>query len=357
MHMQLKLLILSLLIAPVAMAQSLSNVPTRFAAYVSSDGSGNPGTWQPLTGTGGTSIQFVPQPIAIYYSTDGTGNPGTWAAWNGSSSSGGAVSSVFGRTGAVVATTGDYTAAQVTHALDLSSVAAQTMSGNLIMASGQSLNTGIIRDSAGNAAVALLGARWTYAASGALSLPTALWTGSPIATGGTGTTTFPMVFMQPTGATASSTWNTAGTFSGVNAPTGFAGNFFDYQLAGAARLSLSAGGTLNILTANAVNYHTVTNCSSAASPAVCGAAAAGSVAVAAGTNPTLVVDTTAVTANSQILLTEDESLGTKLSVTCQTAVLPTSTVITARTAAASFTIQANGTFTTNPVCYSYMIVN
>jgi hypothetical protein len=39
--------------------------------------------------------------------------------------------SVFGRTGAVVATTGDYTAAQVTNAADLSAAGAQNFTGNV----------------------------------------------------------------------------------------------------------------------------------------------------------------------------------------------------------------------------------
>lgn len=103
---------------------------------------------------------------------------------------------------------------------------------------------------------------------------------------------------------------------------------------------------------------TATNCSSSASPAVCGAAAGGSVAIPTGTNPTLVVNSSAVTANSQILVTVDESLGTKLSVTCNTtlASLP-HPVVTARTAATSFTIQIAATIATNPVCVSYLVVN
>ncbi len=242
--------------------------------------------------------------------------------------------------------------------LSLTNTGNQSISGNLNLPAGASLSAPIIRSVDGSAAATLLVGRWTYGASGALSLPTAIYTGSPIASGGSGTTTFPMILMQPTGTTASTIWSTAGTFFGINAPTGFAGNFFDYQLAGAARMTLSAGGTLTVGTGiKSGNYQTVANCSSAASPAVCAGAPSGSVAVPAGTNPTLQVNTTAVTANSQILLQEDESLGTKLTVTCQTAALPTSTIITARSAGASFTIQSNGVFTTNPVCYSYTIIN
>jgi len=110
-------------------------------------------------------------------------------------------------------------------------------------------------------------------------------------------------------------------------------------------------------TLQAAKYKTATNCANGASPAVCGSASSGSVAVPAGTNPTLTVNTTAVTASSVIVLFEDESLGAKLSVTCQTAVLPSAQFITARVAATSFTIQANGVFATNPVCYNYLILN
>lgn len=110
---------------------------------------------------------------------------------------------------------------------------------------------------------------------------------------------------------------------------------------------------------SSATYLTATNCSSSASPAVCGSAAAGSVAVPTGVTPVLVVNTTAVTANSQILFTPDESLGTKLSVTCnstiaQVAIEP---IVTARTAATSFTITYNTTVTTNPICLSYFIIN
>lgn len=61
------------------------------------------------------------------------------------------VISVFGRTGAVAATTGDYTAAQVTHALDLSNAGTQTMTGTLALPVGQSINVNVVRDASANA--------------------------------------------------------------------------------------------------------------------------------------------------------------------------------------------------------------
>jgi hypothetical protein len=106
-------------------------------------------------------------------------------------------------------------------------------------------------------------------------------------------------------------------------------------------------------------YLTSTNCSSGASPAVCGSAAAGSVAVPTGTNATLTVNTTAVTANSQIFVQQDDTLGARLSVTCNSTLssLIVEPVVTARSAGTSFTVTISGTTVTNPVCLSYFIVN
>lgn len=106
----------------------------------------------------------------------------------------------------------------------------------------------------------------------------------------------------------------------------------------------------------ATTYNTATNCASAASPAVCGSAASGGVAVPLGANQTLVVNTTAVTANSQIHITEDESLGTRLGITCDTTLPTGAPIVTARTAGTSFTIQVPFT-TTNQACISYTVVN
>ena len=99
---------------------------------------------------------------------------------------------------------------------------------------------------------------------------------------------------------------------------------------------------------------TTSNCSSAAAPAACGSAPSGSVVVAASAT-TVVVDSTAITANSQVQLTFDSSLGTKLSVTCNTT--PVQATVSARTAATSFTITVPTAPTTNPACFSYTIIN
>ncbi len=101
-------------------------------------------------------------------------------------------------------------------------------------------------------------------------------------------------------------------------------------------------------------YATATNCTSAASPAVCGSAVAGTVVIAAGAT-TKVVNTTAVTANSEIFIQFDSSLGTKLSVTCNATV--DLGQVTARVPATSFTITSAAAPAVNPACYSYHIIN
>jgi hypothetical protein len=108
------------------------------------------------------------------------------------------------------------------------------------------------------------------------------------------------------------------------------------------------------------NNTTNTNCASAASPAVCGTSAAGSVAVPTGATPTLQINTTAITANSQVMLTVTEAptTGTRLGVTCNTTL---STLVNpveiSRVAGSSFTIQMNSTLAINPACVHYMITN
>lgn len=109
-----------------------------------------------------------------------------------------------------------------------------------------------------------------------------------------------------------------------------------------------------LLTINNGTSGTPSNCSSSASPAVCGSASAGSVTIAAAAT-SVVVNTTAVTANSQIFVQQDAGLGTKLSVTCYSA-LQTAPWITARTAGVSFTITATAPAVL-PACFSYSIVN
>ena len=82
----------------------------------------------------------------------------------------------------------------------------------------------------------------TFSANGALSAPAVSFTGTPI-TGGTTTTTKPLVLIETSGAT-STAWDTAGTGLGINLASGFAGQIFEFQLNGITKLKLSTGGIL-----------------------------------------------------------------------------------------------------------------
>lgn len=98
-------------------------------------------------------------------------------------------------------------------------------------------------------------------------------------------------------------------------------------------------------------------CNNQASPAVCAAAPAGAVAVPTGTNPTLTINTTALTAGSIIQVTADASL-TISATTCNTTLSNlVAPVIISRVPGTSFTIQIPATVATHPVCVAYNIFN
>jgi len=135
-------------------------------------------------------------------------------------------------------------------------------------------------------------------------------------------------------------WN--GLFTAINMSGGFTG----FQVA--------AGSTMS----------TATNCAAvgtAANPSVasCTSAIAGSFSCATNASTgTCQVNTTAVTANSEIFVTQrsDATTGTRLSVTCNATLSTVLPEITAVTAGSSFTINL-GTITTNPECFSFFLVN
>jgi hypothetical protein len=103
----------------------------------------------------------------------------------------------------------------------------------------------------------------------------------------------------------------------------------------------------------ASTYSTATTCASFYGQ--CGSAPAGSVGFGIGAG-SILVSTTAVTAQSQIFVQEDSSLGGLLGVTCD--IRPGRTyMITRRTPGASFEISVSSAPTSNPVCLSYHIVN
>jgi hypothetical protein len=136
--------------------------------------------------------------------------------------------------------------------------------------------------------------------------------------------------------------------------------------------SIPAGGTANPsfttvnvgsgfvqLTGTGVStykYSTIATCASAASPAVCANATAGFVSISAAST-SIVVNTSLVTATSQIFVTQDASasVGTALGVTCYSA-LNTAPWVSARTAGTSFTITATAP-SVLPACYSFLVIN
>jgi len=82
------------------------------------------------------------------------------------------------------------------------------------------------------------------AVNGAASTPAAVLDGTWF-TGGSTTTTKPHLLIEPAGTTSTG-WSTSGTGLGVNAPSGFAGNLVDFQVAAAAKLRVtSSGGVLS----------------------------------------------------------------------------------------------------------------
>lgn len=98
-------------------------------------------------------------------------------------------------------------------------------------------------------------------------------------------------------------------------------------------------------------------CLSAAASPGCQNSAYG-IAVIAAASQQVVVNTAAATANAIILLTADASTvtGTSLGVTCNVTTQPV--FISARVVGSSFTIRAaTGTFTTNPGCVQWRIIN
>jgi hypothetical protein len=107
-------------------------------------------------------------------------------------------------------------------------------------------------------------------------------------------------------------------------------------------------------TATFSKYASAANCSSRRSPANCGPAPVGSVAIPPSSN-SLVVETSAVTRNSQIIATFDASLGQRLRVRCYPE--PLQPAISARVAGKSFTLTVPAAPRKDPACLSYVIIN
>lgn len=100
------------------------------------------------------------------------------------------------------------------------------------------------------------------------------------------------------------------------------------------------------------------NCASSTTPAVCGSNSVGSITMPVGAT-TIVVDTSAITAISQIFIQPDTSINLS-SITCNTTATQFAGpyYISARTIGTSFTITSLGTApAVNPACLSFNIIN
>ena len=103
------------------------------------------------------------------------------------------------------------------------------------------------------------------------------------------------------------------------------------------------------------SYGTLSNCSSVTSPAKCDSSPAGSFVLEVGST-TARVNTTAVTANSQILVIEDSSLGAKLHASCDKTIGRTY-MISDRSPGKSFTVSSSFAPTAHPACLSFHLLN
>lgn len=130
--------------------------------------------------------------------------------------------------------------------------------------------TGIGAQAAGNVSLIAAATERVRVATAAASVSDVLLPGT-LFTGGTATTTFPQILIQPTGTAAVTSWSTSGAIIGANVISGFAGNFFDFHVAGGASLakissagSLTLAGTItvngitNVATTSALCYNTGT---------------------------------------------------------------------------------------------------
>jgi len=94
-------------------------------------------------------------------------------------------------------------------------------------------------------------------------------------------------------------------------------------------------------------------CTSSASPAACGSAAKGAFVIAASASSVVVDTTDAPNDTSNITITPDLTLGSRLSVTCNTT--PQFAWVSAVTPGTSFTVSVGSNFSTNPGCYTFHI--
>lgn len=134
--------------------------------------------------------------------------------------------------------------------MNFSSVGTLTMASSGAAALLEGSSASLVGDSAGVTITAtsnfirLNGVGVVNQINGSASNPAESFSGTAF-TGGSGTTTFPLILVG--GGAAVTTWSTAGTYIGFDADSGFTGNFFDAHVNGGASVAkLTAAGALTI---------------------------------------------------------------------------------------------------------------
>lgn len=149
---------------------------------------------------------------------------------------------------------------------------------------------------------------------------------------------------------------TLGGFSEFSDAAAGNGLILGTRLANPTRLGYNSVTVAEIVSTGlqANGFSTTANCTTAA----CGAATAGSTIIAAG-GTGIVISTTGVTANSQIIMTENRAKGSVLGVTCNTQSIVTlgAPFVRTQTAAMSFEIDLSVAPTSQPYCVDWWIVN
>ena len=114
---------------------------------------------------------------------------------------------------------------------------------------GSGINTWLASPTELNLKAAQSGLAWldtaqTFTASGAASTPAVRFNGSPF-TGGNGWTTTPYVLIQPSTASAATSWNTSGTMMGIKIDSSFGGYFIECKYSGdQTQFAVTSGGSI-----------------------------------------------------------------------------------------------------------------
>ena len=194
----------------------------------------------------------------------GSTSPGgsdTYVQFNDSSAFGGDADLTWNKTTNVLGITGDVNLSDggtyTTTLQTITPTAARTISfpdatGTVALVGGSSGNlianqsgayAGVANSSVDNATGNItLGSRFISTVASASSAPAAYISGTWFA--GTSSNALPALYVSPAGTSVGTSWATAGTAIGVNAPAAFAGNLLDLQVNGTRQASIGSDGAI-----------------------------------------------------------------------------------------------------------------